>query len=324
MKAKYFRFLVYISFVVFGLNLFSIGEATPVFPTKPITLLVSFGAGGTADLTARVIAKKASELLGEPVIVMNKTAGGGSEANAELYNSAPDGYKLAVCVTSHFSLAPFLRKVPYDPWKITQIMTYGIFPSAVAVKKDAPWKTFKELIEYIQKNPGEVKVATGGPDVLQTLVLQRLKYEEKLEFIITPFQGGVPAAASTLGGHTDVAVVAAEAFPHIRSGHMRGLATLNSERMLQFPDFPTLKELGYNISMESRLYICGPPGLPQEIVKKLEEVFRKAMDSEDFKKVTKTFDVIPLFEDGVKTDKNLRVEAAMTKAILIKIGRIKE
>jgi len=281
-------------------------------------------AGGSTDLTSRMLAKRATELFGQPVIVENKTGGGGFVANAEVYNAAPAGYTLIVNASSTIVLAPHLRKAPFDPWKMTPIMSYGVYPFTLAVKVDAPWKTIKEFVEFMRKNPGEVKMSTSGPDAMENLAMFMLKDQEKLDFKLVPYEGGAPAVAAALGGHTHAFIGVAEAIPHIREGRMRGLATFLSERMPGLPDIPTLKESGYDAVVESRLSIYGPPGVPKEIVKKLEETFRKAMDSEDFKKVCKTFEVTPSFYDNERIDKYHRDLSAKIRTILIKIGRIKE
>lgn len=318
------RMLAMSVFVMFCLLVFSIGEAAAPFPTKPINVLCPWAAGGSTDLTMRMLATRATELIGQPVVVMNKTGGGGFVANAEVYNAAPDGYSLVVNASSTIVLAPQLRKAPFDPWQLTPVLSYGVYPFTLAVKTDSPWKTVKDFVEYVKKHPGEVKLGTSGPDAMENLAMYILKDLEKLDFKLVPYEGGAPAVASTLGGHTQAFIGVAEAVPHIREGSMRGLATFLSERMPGLPEIPTLRESGYNVIVESRLVIYGPPGIPKDVVKKLEEMIKKAMESEDFKKVCKTFEVTPSFYDSEKIDKYHKDLSARIRTILIKIGRIKE
>lgn len=318
------RMLAMSVFVMFCLLVFSKGEAAAPFPTKPINVVCPWSAGGSTDLTMRMLATRATELIGQPVVVMNKTGGGGFVANAEVYNAAPDGYSLVVNASSTIVLAPQLRKAPFDPWKLTPVLSYGVYPFTLAVKTDSPWKTVKDFVEYVKKHPGEVKLGTSGPDAMENLAMYILKDLEKLDFKLVPYEGGAPAVASTLGGHTQAFIGVAEAIPHIREGSMRGLATFLSERMPGLPEIPTLMESGYNVVVESRLAIYGPLGIPKDVVKKLEEMIKKAMESEDFKKVCKTFEVTPSFYDSEKIDKYHKDLAARIRTILIKIGRIKE
>jgi tripartite-type tricarboxylate transporter receptor subunit TctC len=324
MDKKISRLFIYSVAIFTALTFSSVGMAAPAFPTKPITIICPWAAGGSTDLTVRMLAKRATELLGQPVIVEDKTGGGGFVANAEVYNAAPDGYTLVVNASSTIVLSPHLRKAPFDPWKMTPIMSYVVYPFTLAVKADAPWKTIKEFVEYIRKNPGEVKMSTSGPDAMENLAMFMLKDQEKLDFKLVPYEGGAPAVAAALGGHTNAFIGVAEAIPHIRDGSMRGLATFLSQRMPGLSDIPTLKESGYNVEVESRIAIYGPPGVTKDIVKKLEETFSKAMDSEDFKKVAKTFECTPSFHDSEKIDRYHRDLSAKIKTILIKIGRIKE
>lgn len=324
MNPKISRLFIYSVAIFTALTFSSVGVTAPAFPTKPITIICPWTAGGSTDLTSRMLAKRATELFGQPVIVENKTGGGGFIANAEVYNAAPEGYTLAVNASSTIVLAPHLRKAPFAPWKMTPIMSYGVYPFTLAVKVDAPWKTIKEFVEFIKKNPGEVKMSTSGPDAMENLAMFMLKDQEKLDFKLVPYEGGAPAVAAALGGHTHAFIGVAEAIPHIRDGKMRGLATFLSERMPGLPDIPTLKESGYNVVVESRLSIYGPPGISNDVTKKLEETFQKAMESEDFKKICKTFEVTPSFYDSEKIDKYHRDLSDKIRNILIKIGRIKE
>jgi len=300
------------------------GLTAYAFPTKSVTILCPWAAGGSTDLTARMLAKRMTELFGQPVIVENKTGGGGFIANAEVYNATPDGYTLIVNASSTLVLAPHLRKAPFDPWKMSPIMSYGVYPWTLAVKADAPWKTIKEFVEFIKKNPGEVKMSTSGPDAMENLAMFMLRDQEKLDFKLVPYEGGAPAVAAALGGHTHAFIGVAEAIPHIRDGKMRGLATFLTERMPGLPDIPTLKESGYDIVVESRLSVYGPPGISKNVIKTLEETFKKAMESEDFKKICSTFEVSSSFYDSEKIDKYHRDLSTKVRSILIKIGRIKE
>jgi tripartite-type tricarboxylate transporter receptor subunit TctC len=302
----------------------ALGTAAPAFPTKPVSVFCPWAAGGSTDLTMRMLANQATKTLGQPVVVMDKAGGGGFVANAEAFKAEADGYTLVVNASSTLTLAPLLRKAPFDPRKMTPILSYGVYPFTLAVKSDAPWKNVKEFVEYIKKKPGEIKMSTSGPDAMENLAMYMLRDLEKLDFKLVPYEGGAPAVAATLGGHVQAFIGVAEAIPHIRDGSMRGLATFLSHRMAGMPDIPTLKESGYDVVVESRLSVYGPPGIPQDVVKKLEVVFKQSMESEDFKKVCKTFEVTPSFLDSEAIEKYHRDLTARIKPILIKIGRIKE
>ena len=320
MRTRFFGWLIIgailaMSFVV---------KAEAAFPDKTITILIAAAPGGSTDLTARMLAKSLTEILKVPVVVENKTGGGGFIAGSALYNAAPDGYTLTVFYSSAFNLAHFLRNPPYDIFKDTPIMSYGIYPFTLAVKADSPWKTFKDFIGYAKANPGKVSLSTSNPDSMENLPIWMLEEELGLKMKLVPYEGGAPAVAAVLGGHADAFTGVAEAIPHIRDGSMRGLATYLSVRMPGLPDVPTLKELGYNVVVESRLSVYGPPGVPKETVKILQDACHKAMESPDFLKVCKSFEVTPSFMDSATIDKYHRDLAAKTKPVLIKLGKIKE
>ncbi len=299
------------------------GSAGAAFPDKTVTILCTAAPGGSTDMTARMLAKRLTEILKVPVVVENKVGGGGFIAGSALNSAPADGYTIGVFASSAFNLAHFLRKPPYDIFKWTPIMSYGIYPFTFAVRTDAPWKTFKDFLEHAKKNPGQVSLSTSHPDSMENLPIWMLEEKLGLKMKLVPYEGGAPAVAAVLGGHANAFTGVGEAIPNIRDGSMRGLATYLEERMPGLPNIPTLKEMGYDIVVESRLSIYGPPNLSKNFVKTLQDAFQKAMDSADFKKICQSFEVIPSFQDSAQTDRYHRDLAAKTKPILIKLGKIK-
>lgn len=299
------------------------GEAGAAFPEKAITVIVGAPPGGSTDMTSRMLAKRLTEILKVPVLVENKVGAGGFVAGTAVHTAAPDGYTMGVYASSSFNLAHFLRKPPYDIFTKTPIMSYGIYPFTFAVKADSPWKTFKDFLDHVKKNPGQVSLATSNPDSMENLPIWMLEDKLGVKMKLVPYQGGAPAVAAVLGGHADAFTGVGEAIPHIRDGSLRGLATYLGQRMPGLPDLPTLMELGYDVVVESRLALYGPPGMSKEVVKALEEAFHKAMDDPDFLKVAKSFEVTPSFLNGPQLDKYHRDLAAKTKPILVKLGKIK-
>lgn len=293
------------------------------FPTKPITVLVPWSPGGSTDLTMRALAERAAQLFGQPVVVINKTGGGAFVANTELSKAKADGYTLIVNASSTVVLAPHLRKAAFEPLKFTPIMSYGLYPFMLAVKDDSPFKTFKDLVDYMKKNPGKIKLSTSGPDAMENLSMFMLQDQAKVSLQLVPFEGGAPAVTAALGGHTDGFIGVGEAIPHVRSGKMRALVTFLSARMPGFPDVPTLKEQGYDIVVESRLAMFGPPGVPDAVVKILDQTFKKAMDDESFKRVAKTFEVQDSYQGPAEVKAFDEKLSAQIHGTLVKIGRLK-
>jgi tripartite-type tricarboxylate transporter receptor subunit TctC len=293
------------------------------FPTRAITVVTSSTAGGSTDLSIRMLAKKMTENLGQPVIVENKVGGGGFIAGSAIATAKPDGYYVGIFFTSNFTMAPFLRKPPYDIFKLTPIMSYGMYPFEFSVKEDSPWKAFKDFIEYAKAHPNQATVTTSKPDSMENLPIWMLEDKFGMKVKLVPSEAG-PAVAAVLGGHAMAFTGVGTSIPFIREGKMRGLATYLSQRIPTLPDIPTLKEMGYDIVVESRISIYGPPGVPKEVAKTLEDAFRKAMDDSDFQKICGNFGIIPSFLGGAETDKSHRELAAKTKPILVKLGMVKE
>jgi tripartite-type tricarboxylate transporter receptor subunit TctC len=293
------------------------------FPTKTITITMPAAPGGSTDMSGRILAKRMTEILGQPVVVENKAGAGGFIAGNAVAAAKPDGYYIVIEPSSAFNLAHFLRNPPFDIHKFTPIMSYGIYPFTFAVKKDSPWKTFKDFVDYAKTHPNEVTLSTSNPDSMENLPIWMLEDQLGLKIKLVPYEGGAPACAAVLGGHAMAFTGVGEAIPHIREGSMRGLATYLGQRMATLPDIPTLKELGYNIVVESRLAVYGPPGVPKDVVKILQDAFHKAMDNEDFVKVCRSFEVTPSYLDADGIQKYHTDLAAKTKPILIKLGKIK-
>ena len=187
-------------------------------------------------------------------------------------------------------MAPNLQDLPYDPLKdITPICEYSQFQLGLAVKSSSPWKTFKDFIEYIQKNPGVVVIGgsghRGSPHHLALIALQK---KLNIKFNYVPFvTGSAAAVAGLLGGHISAVAEGTTWLPHVKSGDLRLLASFMETRIPALPDVPTLLDLGYGISAFGICGICGPPGLPKPIVKKLENAFEKAMKDPEFLKTLK-------------------------------------
>src|SRR5512135_1565311 len=170
------------------------------YPTKPITLLIGYPAGGSVDICARPFTSAAGKILGQPFIILNKPGGGSSVAMAILKNEKPDGYTIGLLISGAV-MGQHLRAVPYDTAKdFTPIMQYGVYLYGLVVRSDSPWKTFKEFIDYAKNNPGKIRYSTGGSGTPQHLVMERLALKEKIKWTHIPFQGNGPAVTALLGG----------------------------------------------------------------------------------------------------------------------------
>jgi tripartite-type tricarboxylate transporter receptor subunit TctC len=283
-------------------------SAQEKFPTKPITLEVGYGAGGSTDLPARALAEAAGRILGQPVVVVNKPGGGSSVMLSELKTAKPDGYTLGVLSTGGI-LSAHMRKVPYHPINdFDCILQYSVYQYGLVVKADSPFKTLKDLISYAQANPGKIKYSTSGAGTPQHLVMVQLGEATKAKWIHIPFGGGNEAITALLGGHVDCSAQTTEWKAQVDAGRLRLLAILMNQRMADYPNVPTLMELGYNIAAPSIIGLVAPKGLTKDRLKILHDAFYKAMQDPGFKKSLAQFDLPVVYrnsEDCAKLSKEL-------------------
>jgi tripartite-type tricarboxylate transporter receptor subunit TctC len=277
--------------------------AAEKFPQKPIKILVGFTAGGTADLQTRMLASLMTEDLGQPVIVVNKPGGAATIAAAEVASSKPDGYTLGSFPILVASLTPFFVKVKYDPVKgLDPLIGCWAHPYGICVQQKAPWKSFKELIEFGRKNPGELSVSTPGTGTPQHVAFEWIARSEKIQFKHVPYPGGLPAATALLGGHVKVNFGSGSHLPFLDSGEFRMLASYSPARDPKYPDVPTLKELGYDLPASRMYFIAGPKGMPEQAGKTLEEALNKAVRHEAYKELLKKI----MLDYDIKTGEEMR------------------
>ena len=247
------------------------------YPTHPIKLLVGHTAGGNADLGLRLLAESASKILGQPVVIENKPGGNSFLAFVTVMNAKPDGYTIADYSSMKYDLTVMYEKVPRKVEDAAAIGCYWSIVHGVAAKGDAPWKTFKELVEYARSHPGTVTYGVpnaGGPPHLAMVLLGK---RQKIEWKVVPYQGLAPAIPALLGGHiTLVSGLAGTHLEQVKAGNMKLLAITGSTRFPDFPDVPTLRDLGYDIDVSFDIGLVGPKGIDPPILQKLEDAFAQA------------------------------------------------
>ncbi len=254
------------------------------YPSKPITMIVPWGPGGSGDLTTRKISERASAILGQPIVIVTKPGGAGVTGTVLMSQSEPDGYTLGFATWSPFTIVPHIRAVPYKTKEdFTWIMQFGATAMTFAVLSSSPWKTFKDFVEAARKNPGKLKYSTPGPLSGQTILMETVFLQEKVKVTFVPVSGGNEGDIRLLGGHID-AMVSPTLASYMKEGKVRGLMLAQSRNRLEaFPDIPTHYELGYNFDSPGWYGIFGPKGLDPQIIKKLEHAFLQACRESAFK-----------------------------------------
>ena len=254
------------------------------FPTKPIKLVVPYAAGGPTDSHLRVLAQQASVLLGQAVVVENKPGANGTFGAAELARAQADGHTLAVLPASTYR-EPYLNKVAFDPLKLTYIIGLTDYTFGIAVKQDAPWQNWNDFVNDARKRPGKISVGAAGPIQTPSIALSELVQTAKIDLNRVPYKGDAEQAADLLGGHIDAGVLSGVASSHIQAGKMRYLVMLTPKRVAQFPQVPTLRELGVDAAIESPYGIAGPEGLAPERVRIIHDAFKIALESPEGRKI---------------------------------------
>jgi tripartite-type tricarboxylate transporter receptor subunit TctC len=254
------------------------------FPSRPVTLIVPFPAGGPTDVQVRAIAVAASKELGQPVVVNNVPGAGGTLGPANMArNAAPNGYTLSVVVGSMFRM-PHLQKVDYHPVNdFSYVIGLTGYTYGVAVSVDSPWKTLDELMAGAKKNPGGVSAGFSGRATIGHIMIERLARTAGVQFNLVPYKGATDMMQAMLGRHLDVWADGGFG-PGLDSGKFRLLATAGESRAARWPNAPTLKELGYDVVVSSPFGIAGPKGMDKQVVQVLHDAFRKSMADPAFLK----------------------------------------
>jgi tripartite-type tricarboxylate transporter receptor subunit TctC len=290
-------------FVIGIISIFGFSNLTSAvdYPTRAIDLIVAFSAAGSTTMGARVIAQGASEILGRPVVIVNKTGAGGSIGAHYAAKAKPDGYTLFVFNSASNGTLPAIKSdIPYKNSDFQLIAQYGAQNLAIACKSDAPWKTVNDLIDYAKKNPGELKGGASGVGSQSHFALQLFNSEAGVKITSVPFKGTGESIHALLGGHIQLGVLFSADLKGIyQSGKVRILGTFSSERDPEFPDALTFKEQGLTRCILQSWYgIAAPVGVPKEIVTKLRESFGKTIQTPGVEAMLKRIGFIPVYRDG--------------------------
>src|SRR3954471_5299397 len=254
------------------------------YPTRPIRIIGTTGPGGQGDTTARLVAAKLTDTVGQPFYVENMPGAGGNIAMAATARAVPDGYTV-LCATSNLvtniSLYP---KIPYDPYKdFEPVSLLCSSPHVLVVHPSVKATSVNELVALAKANPGKFSYASAGRGTPAHLAGELFKVTFGVDITHVPFNGGGPASAATLGGHVPVAVSAVPtAVTYIRGGQLRALGMFSSKRSSALPDIPTMKEAtGHDLPADIVNGLIAPAGLPKPIIELLHRETVKVLSTPD-------------------------------------------
>ena len=254
------------------------------FPTRPVTYIQPFPAGVPADLAMRLISKEAEKFLGQPIVVVNKPGAVGTIGVAAVATANPDGYTIGNTPHSPMFVVPHLEKLPYHPARdFKMIMQFAAFNMGIIVKSDSAFKSFKDLINFARQNPKKLTYGTAGTNSMQFIIMEQIAKREKVQITHIPFKATNEAQTALLGGHILFAAGDFN-FSLVEAGQVRLLLLFREERAAEYPDTPIVKDMGYDFPIPTFICAAGPKGLPDGIVKKLEDAFTRATKEPAFAK----------------------------------------
>lgn len=251
------------------------------YPARPVRAIVPFAPGGATDIIARLILQELSKELGQQFYVENVAGASGNIGTGQAARAAPDGYTVLFAFSSHVTNPSIFDKVPYDPFKdFAPVTLLATSPAVLTVNLSVPAKTMKDLVALIRANPGKFTFASGGTGTQPHLAGEQLRLSLGLDLVHVPYNGGGPALASVMGGHTPIGFTTlSPAVPHVKEGRLRAIAVTGRTRSPTVQEVPTMTEAGYpGIDGDTWVGVLVPAGTDGPIVTLLNREIVKAVN----------------------------------------------
>ena len=275
--------------ILFSAQLLNLSYAQDAgkYPTRPITFIATSAAGGTTDITARMLAQPLGVALGQPILVDNKAGANGSIGAVAVAKSVPDGYTLMLQYSGYHIITPLVSKsiIPWSNKDFEPVANVLSAPQLVVIRGDLPFKTLADLIAYAKANPGKLNYASAGNGSIQHVTGAMLEQQAGIKMTHIPYKGSGPVLQDLLGGQVDVTFGTPPPFiPHIQSGKLKALATTGKRRLPTLPDVPTATEAGLpKFDAYSWFAVFAPANTPAPIVNKLTTEIAKVVATPEFK-----------------------------------------
>jgi tripartite-type tricarboxylate transporter receptor subunit TctC len=293
------------------------------FPSKPIRLQIAFPAGGPTDITMRSLADSAGKLLGQPVVVENRPGAGGTLPAQALQTAAPDGYTLAQIPLGVFRL-PYTTKINWDPVKdIAYVLNVTGYAFGLVVPTDSPLKTWAQFVAYAKANPGKLSYGSTGTLTSPHLTMELIAQQLGIELLHVPYKGSADLMQSIMGGQIMAAADSTGFASQVEAGKLRVLNTWGEQRLAKFPDAPTLKELGLGLVQNSPFGIGAPRATPPEVVRRLHDAFKKAMEEASYQQALARYDMVPMYMSSEVYSRFAQETFQREKALVDKLGLAK-
>ncbi len=265
---------------------FASASLAQAWPDKPIRLIVNVGAGGAPDVVARLYAPRLAEALGQPVVVENRAGAGGTIGVEAVARALPDGYTLLSSASSPFVIGPHLYKLGFDLLKdITPVAPTALTPMYLVVHASVPATNVAEFVRHARANPGKLSYGSAGGGTLPHVAAEMLLRTAGVQAVHVPFKGSGPALAALLGGQIDFVFDPGVAIPHVKTGKARLIAVGGASRSQGFPDTPTLREAGIDMTAVSIVGLYTTTGTRADIVMRLNQALTRIMQTAEFRTV---------------------------------------
>lgn len=296
------------------------------YPNKPITQIVPYTAGGATDIGARAMATVMSKYLGQPIITVNKPGAQGAVGSAFAVKAKADGYTLLHYNRGIVTAGLFEAEVPFTPDDFQLIFQYSFSRQLIAANYDAPFHTFKEMIGYAQKHP-DFRYSHFGRGSVPHLAMSVVGKKEGIPFIDIPCKGDPESLAQILGGHVQaVGTSMPPILKLLEAKKLRVLLALTEQRLDEFPEIPTFRELypEYLNMYGSWLVLCGPKGMPGEVITKVNEAFKKAKEDASLNEVFKNVGMPLYYADSQEVSQKMSHDKEMFKKVFEEVGLTKK
>jgi len=294
------------------------------WPSRPISLIVPFPAGGTTDVLARALAQPLSQVLGQPVVVESKPGAGATIGANFVAKANPDGYTLLMGAVHHTIATSVYKKLTYDFAKdLAPVTTVALVPNVLVINASTSAKTVTELVKLIKADPGKFAYGSNGNGTAQHLIGTQFQSVTGSQLIHTPYRGSAPLTTDLLGGQILMSFdTVTPVLPHIKAGKLRALAVTTAKRSAALPDVPTLEEAGMkDFNIGTWFGVLAPAATPKEIVNRLNSEMVKIIQTPEFRARMADIGAEPIGDTSEQMAKRIASETAKFSA-LVKEGKI--
>ena len=285
-----------LAIAIAGAALASTDAPAQQFPARPIRIIMPYAAAGGSDITTRIVQARASELLGQPLVVENRPGGGTLIGTRMVAGATPDGYTLGVMDPAFIVNPTLMSDARYDPLKdFVPVTLFTATPLMLVVPPSFPAKTLQGLIDYAKANPAKLNYGSPGDGSAGHLAVEQFRSFFGLQMTHIPYKGAGPAVAAVVGNEVPILFAGSGATPFVQDGRLRALAVTSTKRLTTLPAVPTFAELGFpQINVQTFAGLVAPAGTPRSAIQRLHSAFAAAVLTPDVKARLEQFSQIPV------------------------------